>query len=136
MTRKSSLFQCSLFLGVFDELSIDGHTLALADAVHVPLCHIVAVRLLAQILQFFFSSGDPEWVLIVQFIPGQNFQRRLPRSEGAHAPAKYELRTGCARCPFPNVCVCLNEIKNMPTTDSSHRQRIRNSQRRAAELGR
>ena len=56
--------QRPLFFSKLHDLLIHGHAFALPDRVHVRFCDVDTVCLLAQILQFFLSSGDPEWVLV------------------------------------------------------------------------
>ena len=58
------MLQRPLLLRKLHNLFIYEHALPFPHRIHVRLGDVDTVCLLAQILQFFLSSGDPEWVLV------------------------------------------------------------------------
>lgn len=56
--------KCSLLLAKFDEFLVYIEAFPLSYWVHVCLSPVLEIRFVAKLLELFFSSRDPEWILI------------------------------------------------------------------------
>jgi len=85
--EQGSLFEGRLLLRVLDQLFLNKKSFSAADGIHVPESDVLAVSLLAKVLQLLVGRGHPEGVLVEE----------LP-------PVKEELRAGEARRLGANLC--------------------------------